>query len=168
MINREPKLYFTLASQRAGKSTLARKWLQRKINLPGEIDDGFPRFLWDSDLLRLELYGDRYHRDGEAMVFAIKRYAIATALRAGHDVLVAGTHTSKTSIRRILEIRSNAIPVLIDTPMEVCQERAKATNQPDLLPVIERVCHQIKELKSVGIDKVISQILSDINQRIPY
>lgn len=167
MLIRESRLYFTIGAQRSGKSTLAREWLHRKISFAGEADDGFPRFLWDSDLLRLELYGYRYHHGGESMTFAIKRYAIATALRAGHDVIVAGTHTSKTSIRRILEIRKNALPVLVDTPLAICQERAIATDQADLLPVIERVCRQIDDLKQEGIGNVIKNILQDMELRKP-
>lgn len=167
-MSREAKLYFTIGAQRSGKTTLARKWLNRKCSLVGEIDDGYPRYLWDSDYLRLELYNQRYCRMGESMTFAIKHYAIAAALRAGHDVVVAGTHTSKTSIRRILEIRRDAIPVMVDTPKEECQRRAIITDQADLVPVIERTCMQIDEIKRVGIKEMIGQILSEIDNRIPY
>lgn len=159
---RQPRLYFTIGAQRSGKTTLARKWLHREVHF--EHDDNFPRYLWDSDFLRLELYRQRYCRAGEPMIFAMKHYAIAASLRAGHDVIVAGTHTSRTSIQRILEIDPTAKPILVDTPEEVCLQRAIDTGQTDLLPVISRICRRIEKIKKIGLDNYISEILEDMEK----
>lgn len=165
---REPRLYVIIGPQRGGKSTLARKWLRREASLVGEMEDGVPRYMWDSDLLRLELYGERHKRCGEPMVYAIKNYAIRTALATESDVCVAGTHLSRTSLRRLLEIRRDLIPVLVDTPEDVCIERAIATGQEDLVPVIERSCRRLETIKNVGLHNYIQSILEDMDSKVSY
>lgn len=171
--DRPGRLYMSLGVQRSGKSTLARRWLRREVTLDqrgreGAIDDGFPRFLWDTDALRLELHGKAWVEEAESIVFAIKRYAIATALRLGHDVFVAGTHTSRTSIRRLLEIRRDAIPVVVDTDVDTCLQRAIDTRQAYLLNVIPRTHRQLRELLAEGLDSVLDQIRFDIDHKVPY
>lgn len=168
--DREARLYFCIGCQRSGKSTLARRWLHREGRLPAPLydDDGFPRFLWDTDALRLELSGKAYHHDAESVVFAVKRYAIAAALRLGHDVIVAGTHTSRSSVRRLLEIRRNAIPVVVDTPLDVCLDRAIATNQSYLLNVIPRTHAQLQQILEQGVEGFVASILRDMDEKEPY
>lgn len=167
--DRKPKLYFTIGPPRSGKSTKAKLWLQRRESLVGEADDGYPRYLWDSDILRLELYDKRYYREGEALVFAVKNLAIRSALKAGHDVVVAGTHTSRASIRRLLEIDREAIPVLVDTPEHICLFRAITSGQNDLVErKIPQSCKQVKDLIDYGIEKTMAEILSDIDNKVPY
>lgn len=166
---REARLYFTIGAQRSGKTTQGRRWLLRNPdNAISAEDDGFPRHLWDTDFVRLEIHGDRYNRSAEPVSFMVKRYAIGAALRAGHDVVVAGTHTSKASIRRILEIRRDAIPVLIDTPVETCKERAVATGQEDLLPVIERLCLRVSLIKDFGVADYVDEVRRDMDKKVPY
>lgn len=170
--DRKPKLYITLGCQRSGKSTLGRKWLRREISFDDSgcfgSDDNYPRYMWDSDLLRLEMHGRAYCRESEPMVFAVKNYAIRAALSSGSDVVVCGTHTSKSSIRRMLEIRRDLIPVVVDTDVDTCLQRAIDTGQGYLINVIPRVHRQLRGLLAEGLDKVIDGILDDIDNKVPY
>lgn len=166
--DRPPKLYFTIGAQRSGKSTLGRKWLRRECSLTGEADDGYPRAMWDSDLLRLALHGERYNWETEPMVFAIKNYAIRALLATGSDVVCAGTHTSRASIRRLLEIRRDAIPVLIDTPEEECIRRAVKTDQEDLIPAIRKTRGRVDGIKLIGVDLFVETVRRDMDQGAVY
>ncbi len=144
------ELLFTVGCARSGKSTFANKWV-REHGLR-------PRAIVCSDDIRLALHGKRFEAKAEPMVWAIHTYMAKALLTRGHDVLIDGTNTTRSSIRRILEIDRDASYVLIDTPKEECQRRAIATGQADLVPVIERMSMQLEEIKEYGIAKIIDEI----------
>jgi predicted kinase len=152
-------LFFMMGVQRSGKSTFATEWLRAVIL------NGRPRSLICSDDIRLALYGERYRRQGEPMVWAMNGYMTETLLSRGHDVLIDGTNTTRDSIKRILDVDINATPFVVITPKEVCLRRAVTTNQSDLLPVIERCHTQLEELRSYGIEKTIQEIRKSILKR---
>jgi predicted kinase len=152
-------LFFMMGVQRSGKSTFATEWV-RAVLLNGR-----PRALVCSDDIRLALYGERYRHEGEPMVWAINGYMVEALLARGHDVLVDGTNTTRPSIKRILEVDINARPFVINTPKDVCLQRAVLTNQTDLLPVIERCHQQLEELRSYGIEKTIQEVRQSIIAR---
>lgn len=166
--DRPAKLYATIGTQRSGKTTEGRKWLRHQPNQILFSDDGFPRYLWDSDFLRLELHGQRWAKPAEPMVWAIKNYAIRAALAAGHDTLACGTHTTKASVRRLLEIDADCGFVIIDTPLEVCIERAYKTGQDDLVAVIPRLYQRVQEIKAMGLDSFIESVREDIRNDKKY
>lgn len=157
------KLHFLIGLQRSGKSTWATHWMRKKPI----VKDGivFPRAVVCADNIRLAVTGQRYNRRAESTVFMIKQYMIETLLSRGHYVLVDGTHTTETSIRRILEIDRDATWTIINTPVAICKKRAMETNQPDLVPVLDRTNQQMKKLLDEGIDNVINRIKSAIYYR---
>ena len=152
-----PKLHFTIGAARSGKSTFAREWVRES--------GPNPRVVWNSDSCRLALHGERYASEAEPMVFAVKNYAIRTLLLSGHDVLVDGTHTTRESIKRLLEIDEEPVAYLFDTPAHVCIQRAHDTGQSDLVPVIERHSRQIQEILTFGYENLRAEILAEIKGR---
>ncbi len=154
-------LYFTIGLPRSGKSTWARAWLQgtadiannrftRDFPTPLELSriDSVKRIIVTPDAFRLAL-GHRYNWYAEPVVFAHVQIAIR-ALVQDYDVLVDDTHTSIESITRILEVDPNANYVFVDTPLDVCIERAIATNQGDLVGVMARMQNNINRLEAAG------------------
>jgi predicted kinase len=160
------RLTYSIGCARSGKSTYAREWVKffgKKINY--SYPDNNPRVIVCSDNIRLALHGQRFSSHAETMVFAIKHIMIKSLLDNGNDVFVDGTHTTDISIRRLLEIDPNAIPVVFNTAKEICQERAVLTDQEDLIPVIERHHRQMTYLLNEGLDNVHARLIKEIGNR---
>lgn len=152
-------LFFTIGLPRCGKSTFCKEWMK---NTPQyEVSDcyfqTFPkerinfaknRVVVNADTIRLNLYGQRFCDVGEPFVHAVKDCMIRSLLDYGHDVLVDGTHTSEYSRKALYRIDQNAQYVLIDTPVNICKERAIECGQEDLLPVIDRMSKQLYDFKN--------------------
>lgn len=157
------QLHFTIGLARSGKSTFCSKWVCQQ---PRECIEGFihPRVVVCADNIRLAVTGQRYNRHAESTVFMIKNYMIESLLSRGHDVIVDGTHSTISSVQRLLEIDPNAQYHLINTSAEVCKQRAIATNQEDLIPVIDRHAGQLKVWEH-DIDGYIQHIKEQIKTR---
>lgn len=156
------KLYFTVGLPRCGKSTLAYKWLNKESDIKVEGYSGrlaneyecgpktarrfFPRAVVNGDDFRMAIHGDIYHKETEGFVGAAVFAAIRALLLTGHDVLFDETNSSEWSIRRIFEINPQAVAIRVDTPLQICEERALANNQPYLIPVIQRVDRNLQKL----------------------
>lgn len=159
------KLAFLMGLPRSGKSSIAEKWTRRQIqfnsvrrfvdnecenNFTDEVNvqSGRPRVVVCSDNIRLAL-GHRWNSLAEGFVDATK-HTMIRALLQNHDVLVDGTHTTPSHIKRLFEIDSEAEFIFVDTPPGICRVRAEETGQTDLLPVIDKMAHQL--MKLVGVD----------------
>lgn len=144
------KIICLIKSARAGGSTFAQKWLQ-------ESDpDGFQRVVVNGDNIRLSLYNKRYCSNGEGFVHAIEEVMIRSLLmNENQKLLLDDTHTTKSSIKKVLQLDIDAEFIFIDTPKDVCYERARATNQEDLITkgVIDRHFKNLIELSEYGVEK---------------
>ena len=129
---------------------------------------GNPRTIVSADNIRMAMNGVRYEPLAETMVFAIKHIMIRAMLDRNFDVIVDGTNSTKISLQRLLEIDPNLTPIFIDTPVDVCKQRAVDTGRPDLIPVIERISGNINKIKEVGFQAFIAEIITEINQRGNY
>lgn len=123
-----PALYFTVGLPRSGKSHYLAQ-LEKPAN----------SVIVEVDKIRLA-FGHRFNSEVEPFVEATKVAMCKTLLLSGYTVYVDDTHTTVGSIRKILEIDQNAIPILIDTPVNECIKRARAGGAEDLVESIER-CH---------------------------
>lgn len=157
------KLIITIGSPRSGKSTICNKWVNNEIDIENNtiidtlIDNGVgfairrlpenPRAIVCSDDIRLALTGERFNANAEGFVHAIQKVMIKSLLNRGFDVCVDGTHSKLEHIKELLYIDPDADYLIVDTPPEVCKERAIATNQSDLLPIIDRMWKQLSEWK---------------------
>ncbi len=160
---KQSRLHFTISAPRAGKSTYCTQWVRFFGESVDCGDPGYcPRTIVCADEIRLAMHKQRYNRAAEPMVFAVKNFMIKALIGRGMNVIVDGTHTTETSIRRLLEIDLDAVPHLIETPKDVCLERAVQTDQRDLIPHIERTHDQLTRLKARGIEEVMQSIREDI------
>jgi predicted kinase len=130
-------LYCCIGLPRSGKSTYCNQWVLEK---PGRVKVC-------GDDIRLALTGERFNSHVEPYISAIKSTMIKTLLLGGFEVIVDGTHTTERSIKQILQIDKNAQFIVFDTHPQTCRERAKATNQEDLYPVIDRMYDQYMSLR---------------------
>lgn len=150
------KLFFTIKLPRAGGTTLCKRWQKGELDI---INNRFSSELLSENITRLEriprvvvtpdawrlALGHRYNWYVEPVVFAHVQVAIR-ALLQDYDVLVDDTNTSEESIKRLFEIDPEATYALVDTPINTCIDRAYATGQQDLVPVMERMDHNIGNL----------------------
>lgn len=155
-------LYCCIGLPRSGKSTYCNQWVLEK---PGRVKVC-------GDDIRLALTGERFNSHVEPYISAIKSTMIKTLLLGDFEVIVDGTHTTERSIKQILQIDKNAQFIVFDTDLKICKERAKLTNQEDLLPVIDRMASQIEQLKTtsfgdiqVAINKLRAEIVENRIQK---
>lgn len=119
------KLIITVGLPRSGKSTWAKEQ-----NIP----------IVSPDSIRLALHGERWNALAEPFVWAIAKVMVRALFISGHDTVILDS-TAITKFRRN-DWKSNEWVRLFkefDTSKEICIERAKATNQEDLIPVISRM-----------------------------
>ncbi len=133
-------IYFCVAIPRSGKSTYCNKWVRNLTH------NDPPRVIVCGDDIRLALTGHRFFGPAEELVSGIKHTMIRSLFTRGFDIIVDGTHTTLASIRLLLEIDPFAKPIIFNTPIEVCKQRAITTNQHDLLPVIDRMALSLAQL----------------------
>lgn len=108
--------------------------------------------------------GHRYNWFSEPLLFGQIQIAIR-ALLMDYDVLVDDTHTTRESVKRILEVEPNAIAIPVKTDPAVCKERAIKTGQKDLIPVIDRMSVNMFNLygnKFQNLDKVMQDIKTEV------
>lgn len=153
----KPNIYITIGASHSGKSTYAKKWKTEICNKP--------RVVVTTDNIRTAIHGDIYNRHAEPVVFAHKQIIIKTMLLEHYDTLVCGTHTGRESLRRILEIDENPIPIVFDVPLPILKERTKSTGQIHMIPVIERHYKQLQELLSYGLERTLDEIRNELEYR---
>lgn len=117
---------------RSGKGTFARK-LSKEIGAP----------IIDPDCVRLSVHGKPFLPEKEPFVWKIVLHSIEALFLAGHSdvILDCVNHTPK---RRQAWISNKWATkwYLQHTPKEICLQRAIDTNQPYLIPVIERMAKE--------------------------
>jgi predicted kinase len=153
----KPTLSFLLGASHSGKSTFAKKWQTETSNRP--------RVVVTTDNIRMAIHGDIYNKDSETVVFAHKHIMLKTLLLENFHVLANGTHTRPESIKRILEIDINAIPIVINTPLDECIRRTSLTGQAHMIPVIKRHYRQLQEILGYGLERKLDEIRSEIEAR---
>jgi predicted kinase len=112
---------------RSGKSTLTAR-LRKLLGAP----------VVKADAVRLALHGQRYQALAESFVKAIRMTMVRALFEAGHDiVLYDETNFSRAARDSMKSDKWETRYVHVPTSPEICKERAIATGQPDLLPVID-------------------------------
>jgi adenylate kinase family enzyme len=117
---------------RSGKSTQAQE-ISYKLGCP----------IVNRDSVRLALHGMRFLPEAEQMVAAIVKIMVKALFLAGHSNIVLD-ECNQTVKRRREWFSDNWSTefVYIDTPVEICQQRAIETGQEDLIPVITRMAKE--------------------------
>lgn len=133
------RLYFVIAPARAGKSTLCDSWIREP-----HVDR--PRVIVSGDDIHKAIHGDPFHSEAQGIVFATMDIMARACLSRGCDVIMDETATTEATIRRYLMVDIDAIPIVINTPLEVCIERAHQTKRPYLVEPIKRHYRQFVNL----------------------
>jgi len=170
------KLYFLVGMARSGKSTIANNWSRYLCNITNnQLTNNYPSIEMSSstlnyitprvvvcgDDIRLALHGQRFNRLAEGIIEEIKYITIRALLHRGYDILVDGTNTTLTSIKKLLYIDKTADFYIVDTPLKICIDRAVDTKQCDLVPIIHRMNKQLCEWKDNAIE-VINKLRDEI------
>ena len=141
------KLAFLVGLPRSGKSSIARQWRDGNLQFvsPRRQDENpRSRVIVCADDVRLAM-GTRFNESIEDHVCSVKHTMIKSLLYE-HDVLVDGTHTTPSSLLKLFNIDAEAEFYFVDTPPDICIERARFTNQEDLISPIHRLEHNLYKL----------------------
>jgi len=164
-------LKFTIGLPRSGKSTFCKMWEKyedeetKKGCKYDTYHYSFPhRVVIAGDDFRNALYGKEFSRKGEGMVFAAMDISARALLFHGYDVIIDETATTEETIKRYLRIDINAIPVPINTPVEVCIERAISNNKLYLIPVINSMADRCNKL-ILDLDWRMEQLRNEVKTR---
>ena len=126
-------LYVLVGLPRSGKST----WVKENAGGP----------IVNPDSIRLAMHGQRYIPEAEPFIWAVAPLMVKSLFLAGHQyVYIDATNT--TAKRRSMWISSNWVSkaCMIDTPIDVCIERAKSEGDEEIIPVIERMAKNFEEI----------------------
>lgn len=132
-MSQEKTLLCTVGLPRSGKTT----WAQKQ-NLP----------IVSPDAIRLALHGQRFIAEAEPYVWAIAKTMVRALFLAGHKIVILDA-TNGTRKRRD-EWQSKEWKTyfkVIDTPANVCLDRARAEGDEYIMPVIERMAVQHEGLQ---------------------
>ncbi len=122
---------------RSGKSTYAFEE-SKMFNAP----------VVNPDSIRLAMYGQAYIRSMEPYVWAVALTMVEALFLAGHKcVIVDATNINRKSRDKWQSDKWVTLFKHIDTPSEVCLQRAKDGKRDDLLPVIERMALEQEHLE---------------------
>jgi tRNA uridine 5-carbamoylmethylation protein Kti12 len=108
----------------------------------------------------LALHGKRYEALSESFVKAISQVMIRALFEAGHQLVISDeTHFSRAARDFTREDdKWDTFFVPVPTSAEVCIERAYATNQPDLEPVIKNMAARYEPIgageTSIALDEL--------------
>lgn len=92
------------------------------------------------DSIRLALHGQRFSAEAERFVWATAHCMVKALFLAGHrHVILDATNTTRKRRDEWASKEWETYWHLIDTPKETCLERARATNDAEIVPVIERM-----------------------------
>lgn len=161
-----PTLEFTVGLPRSGKSSRVKEIFNQRRMLAPYVN----YVVVSGDQIRLALYGCRYSSYGEPSVFASLQVMTRTLLLSGYNVIIDETNTSRESCKRILEICPDAKPIFVLTPPDICIQRAIATQQEDLTPVIrtqwEQLLRIFHDYHGANIEDGYFNMMRDIKQEI--
>lgn len=142
----KPVITIMVGLPRSGKSTYVNKNYQ---NTP----------VISADQLRLVIYGQRFWKDGEDLVWTFRKKMLQVLLQQKIDIVIDETNTIERNRSSIINMAIehgytvNAV-VIVEDP-DVCIKRAKDSGQEDLELVIKRMAkHYEPPHQREGIEEI--------------
>ena len=130
------KLIAMVGLPRSGKSTRVR-----------ELSEQYAAPIVKKDDIRLALHGQVYVALAEPMIRAISKVMIHSLFLSGHEWVIADeTHYSRAARDFVADGPWDTVFYEVDTPAEICIERAHATGHTWLPPVIEEMAARYEPL----------------------
>lgn len=135
-------IYAMRGLPRSGKSTIVDR-LSKELKCP----------IVNRDAIRLALHGKAFLKSKEPAVATIAKNMVRALAISGHrNIIIDECHIdwpkSMEKLSTIMKgtgITVNVKAIHVDTPIEVCIERAKATGQKRLIPIIESMAKGWKD-----------------------
>jgi predicted kinase len=128
-------LVLTVGLPRSGKSTWAMKQGHPVVN---------------RDAIRLALHGQPYIQAAEDAVSAIETYMVKALFLAGHNLVIVDATHMKEKYRERWESEDWTIQLQrFDTSREVCINRATASGKAFLIPIIEEMDEEKKNMNDL-------------------
>ncbi|MDQ0339693.1 putative kinase [Caldalkalibacillus uzonensis] len=128
-----PTIYIMVALPRSGKSTYVAQHF-----------GALPKV--SADQLRLLIHGRRFWAEKEHEVWRVRDIMLKALMEQQLDVVIDETNVTRKNRRPMLKLARtygyNAVAIVINTPVEICKQRAIQSNQEDLLPVIEEMAQR--------------------------
>jgi predicted kinase len=125
-------LLATVGLPRSGKSTWAKSQAYPIVN---------------PDSVRLAIHGQRFIAEAEPFVWATVKAMVKALFLAGHRIVILDATNTTRKRRDEWQSREWATFFkVMDTPKEVCLERAISENDMEILPIIERMAEQFEPL----------------------
>lgn len=117
----------------SGKSHEARD-LSRLWNAP----------IVNPDSIRVALHGKKFIPEAEDYVWAVAKTMVRSLFLAGHKTIILDA-TNLTPGRRNVWVKGgwSSRCVIVDTPLEVCLERAEEAGDIIMLPIIKKMHDQM-------------------------
>lgn len=134
----KPLLICMCGLPRSGKSTIVAE-LSKELGAP----------IVQKDAIRLALHGRPYETLAEQVVRAVSLLMVRSLFLAGHEVVIADeTHYSRAARDFMRDGDKDWTTQFyhVPTSVEVCKERAVATNQSYLLKVIDEMVARYEPL----------------------
>lgn len=129
------KLIMMIGLPRSGKSTYA------VFNRGNAV-------IVSADDFRQLMYGQRFYKLGEAMMWATRDICLRVLLQQGAEVIIDETNITSEGraklVRLAHEYGYTVEAVYVMTDADECKGRAVATGQDDLLPIIDRMDAQLE------------------------
>lgn len=139
----KPRLAIMCGLPKSGKSTYAR----------GLQEAGWVRVCPDD--IRRALHGRGHHRPAEPLVWANAQLSVRGLLVGGHAVVVDATNTTRERRAPWLEIAHEIevplVAFVLQTPVEVCHERNRASGEPVPPGVIDRMAERWEPVTEEGV-----------------
>jgi len=132
----KPTLIAMMGLPRSGKSTIVK-----------DLSTQFHAPVVRRDDIRLAMHGQRYQVLAEPMVKAVSIIMIRSLFLSGHKFVICD-ETNYSRAARDFNKSSDWRTVFyeVETEPDVCKERAVATGQSDLLPVIDEMYRRYEPL----------------------
>jgi predicted kinase len=117
---------------RSGKTTWARSQSYPIVN---------------PDSIRLAIHGQRFVGRAEPFVWAVAKAMVRSLFLAGHQIVILDA-TGNTKARRDEWVSPDWATFyrVVDTPADVCVERARAERDEEIIPIIERMAKAAEPL----------------------
>lgn len=134
----KPLLIAMVGLPRSGKSTIV-----------AELANLYGAPIVRRDAIRLALHGQRFLTEAEPMVKTFSLYMIKALFLSGHEVVICDeTNYSKAARESLKSPDWDVEFYVVPTDPLTCMERAQATGQPDLIPVIKSMYERYEPLES--------------------
>jgi predicted kinase len=111
-----------------------------------------------ADSLRQLIYGQEFYANGESVVWSVHQYMLQELMRQNANIIVDNTNktikTRQSLINAAKEMGYNVIGIMMATPYEVCEKRAKNENFP-IETLVEAANKWENPTEDEGFDKII-------------